>query len=140
MADVNSDERAFEHGGAVNSVACSPDGRWLAAGDGAKKLIVRDADTGAEKHAFEHGGGVFSVAFSPDGRWLAAGDDANKVIVRDAAFAKEHSLEVHVPFIQRVFERAAIVPHRRIALQELRVASKIRDSLRRRERTTHVIT
>ena len=32
------------------------------------------------------------------------------VIVRDAAFAREHSLEVHAPFIQRVFERAAIVP------------------------------
>lgn len=30
--------------------------------------------------------------------------------VADAAFAEEHSLEVHAPFIQRVFPRAAIVP------------------------------
>ncbi|WP_189990823.1 AmmeMemoRadiSam system protein B [Thalassobaculum fulvum] len=32
------------------------------------------------------------------------------VAVADAAFAEEHSLEVHAPFIQRVFPRAAIVP------------------------------
>jgi AmmeMemoRadiSam system protein B/AmmeMemoRadiSam system protein A len=32
------------------------------------------------------------------------------VAVEDRAFAQEHSLEVHLPFIQRVFERAAIVP------------------------------
>ena len=68
MTDVNSD-RAFAHGGAVLSVAFSPDGKWLAAGDYAKKPIKGDADTGAEKHAFEHGGLVFSVAFSPDGKW-----------------------------------------------------------------------
>lgn len=32
------------------------------------------------------------------------------VAVMDAAFAQEHSLEVHAPFIQRVFPGAAIVP------------------------------
>lgn len=32
------------------------------------------------------------------------------VAVEDGAFAQEHSLEVHLPFIQRVFEHAAIVP------------------------------
>jgi AmmeMemoRadiSam system protein B/AmmeMemoRadiSam system protein A len=32
------------------------------------------------------------------------------VTQQDSAFAQEHSLEVHVPFIQRVFERAVIVP------------------------------
>jgi len=32
------------------------------------------------------------------------------VMVADKAFAQEHSLEVHVPFIQRVFAKAAIVP------------------------------
>ena len=64
----------------------------VAAGDDAKKLIVRDADTGAEKHAFEHGGTVLSVAFSPDGR-LAAGDNADKLIVRDAdTGAEKHAL------------------------------------------------
>ena len=73
-ADTGAEKHAFEHGGAVLSVAFSPDGKWLAAGDSAKKLIVRDADTGAEKHAFEHGGDVSSVAFSPDGKWLAAGE------------------------------------------------------------------
>ena len=54
-ADTGAEKHAFEHGSAVNSVAFSPDGKWLAAGDEAYKLIVRDADTGAEKHAFEHG-------------------------------------------------------------------------------------
>lgn len=32
------------------------------------------------------------------------------VAIQDAAFAQEHSLEVHAPFIQRVFEGARIVP------------------------------
>lgn len=32
------------------------------------------------------------------------------VAVADAAFAEEHSLEVHAPFVQRVLPRAAIVP------------------------------
>lgn len=32
------------------------------------------------------------------------------VAIQDGAFAQEHSLEVHAPFIQRVFERARIVP------------------------------
>ena len=76
--------------------------KWLAAGDAANKLIVRDADTGAEKHAFEHGGCVFSVAFSPDGKWLAAGDGANKLIVRDAdTGAEKHAFE-HGDFVRSV--------------------------------------
>lgn len=32
------------------------------------------------------------------------------IAVEDAAFAQEHSLEVHLPFIQRVFDGARIVP------------------------------
>ena len=50
-AATGAETRAFEHGGGVGSVAFSPDGRWLAAGDSSNKLIVRDADTGAEKRA-----------------------------------------------------------------------------------------
>ena len=36
-ADTGAEKHAFEHGGTVYSVAFSPDGKWLAAGDNAKR-------------------------------------------------------------------------------------------------------
>ena len=77
-------KHCFTHDDTVVSVAFSADGRWLASGDKAKKLIVRDATSGEQKHCFTHGGEVMSVAFSADGRWLASSDSAKKLIVRDA--------------------------------------------------------
>ena len=62
-------------GGAINSVAFSPDGKTLAAGDAddtvrlwnmATRLQICSPLTG-------HGGSVTSVAFSPDGKTLASG-------------------------------------------------------------------
>ena len=74
MRDATSGEQkhCFTHDGGVNSVAFSADGRWLASGDKANKLIVRDATSGEQKHCFTHDGAVYSVAFSADGRWLAS--------------------------------------------------------------------
>jgi WD40 repeat protein/tRNA A-37 threonylcarbamoyl transferase component Bud32 len=65
------------HGGLVQSVAVSPDGRWVASGgfDGLLKLWELAPGTAGGRYStnLQLGGSpVSSVAFSPDGRWLAA--------------------------------------------------------------------
>jgi WD40 repeat protein len=59
------------HDDAVNVVAFSPDGRFLAtASDDDTARITAVAD-GRERARVTHGGEVTAVAFSPDGRFLA---------------------------------------------------------------------
>ena len=62
------------HTGAVNSLAYSPDGQYLASGS--EDGIVRVWSPPRTTPVFElrnFKGAVKKVAFSPDGRWLAAG-------------------------------------------------------------------
>jgi WD40 repeat protein/serine/threonine protein kinase len=62
------------HEGGINSVAFSPDGRWIVSGSGDKALKVWDVDSGSELMTFEgHRGLVSSVAFSPDGKRVVSG-------------------------------------------------------------------
>ncbi len=74
-----SDELAMigQHDGIVQSVAVSPDGRWVASGgwDGLLKIwaLAPAAPGGQWVTNLSLGGSpISSVAFSPDGRWLAA--------------------------------------------------------------------
>jgi WD40 repeat protein len=71
----------------VSSVAFSPDGRTVAAGDSTGTVIVWNlADPARPRHALAaHTGSVSSVAFSPDGRTLATGSFDGRVIVWDLA-------------------------------------------------------
>lgn len=58
----------------VNSVAVSPDGRWVAAGSYHNLVRIWDASTGALVERLRgHTSSVSSVAFTPDGRGLVSG-------------------------------------------------------------------
>ena len=64
------------HRGPVNSVAWSPDGKWLASGSDDATVQTWEADTGKLVRELQgHRGPVNSVAWSPDGKWLASGSD-----------------------------------------------------------------
>ena len=83
-AQCRSDELAKlgEHESIVQSVAVSPDGRWVASGgwDGLLKIweLAPAAPGGQWVTNLSLGGSpISSVAFSPDGRWLAAGSWTN---------------------------------------------------------------
>ena len=76
----------MQHSDYVYSLAWSPIGNWLAAGDVDSNLIVWDPSNG-QRFNTPGGvlpkGGVYSLAWSPDSRLLAVGDGIGKVILYD---------------------------------------------------------
>lgn len=81
----------------VRSLAFSPNGRLLAAGDFDNRIHLWDANTGRELHLLEGHrrvpvsgkNGVFCLAFSPDGIRLASGAADGTVRVWEAKSGKE---------------------------------------------------
>ena len=57
----------------VNSVAFSPDGKYVVSGSGDSTARVWEAATGREVARMTHDDGVHSVAFSPDGKYVVSG-------------------------------------------------------------------
>jgi WD40 repeat protein/serine/threonine protein kinase len=84
----------------VQSVAWSPDGRFLASGADDNTVRVWDVETGQLLQTLT---GKATVAWSPDGRYLAAGSDDNTVRVWDAANGQLlQTLTGHTSWINRV--------------------------------------
>jgi WD40 repeat protein len=78
-------------GSNVVDAAPSPDGRWVAVGNGDGSLRVFDLSTGKPTTPLVHGGngGIDALAFSPDGRFLASGSTPDgEVRVWDAGTGK----------------------------------------------------
>ena len=76
----------------IDSVAVSPDGKTIAAGDAlgfGQSIYLIDMATGRKSHAFGNNIMVNSVAFSPDGRFLASGNGDNTVCLWNVATGKE---------------------------------------------------
>jgi WD40 repeat protein/serine/threonine protein kinase len=82
-------EEHEEYGGSVQSVAFSPDGRFILTGSGENTLRLRDVATGQILRTFEgHKKEINSLAFSPDGRFALSGSSDKALRLWDVATGK----------------------------------------------------
>jgi WD40 repeat protein len=74
-------------------VAVSPDGSWLATGDGHGTVRIWDVATGGQRTAMTGDpSGIASVAVAPDGSWLATGSWDSAVRIWDAATGRPRAV------------------------------------------------
>ncbi|MBD2255300.1 NACHT and WD repeat domain-containing protein [Nostoc parmelioides] len=70
----------------VNSVAFSPDGKYIISGSGDDTVRVWDANTGVPigNPLKGHESSVYSVAYSPDGKYIVSGGPDNTILIWNA--------------------------------------------------------
>jgi len=69
--------------GEIGSLAFSPDGKTLAAGNARGFVKLFDPDTGRSLRSFQPGGGSAAIAYSPDGQGLAATSSLSVMAIFD---------------------------------------------------------
>jgi WD40 repeat protein len=75
-----------EHGRALGSVDVSPDGAYLATGNGRGNIVISDTESLATITALNDGTGLLQTTkFSPDGAWLAAGSGSGDLWIWNTA-------------------------------------------------------
>ncbi|MBE9088845.1 serine/threonine protein kinase [Microcystis aeruginosa LEGE 11464] len=94
ISDLSSlrflDKTLTGHSGTVDSLAYSPDGRYLASGSCDNTIKIWEVATGKELRTLTgHSGSVYSVVYSPDGRYLASGNDDKTIKIWEVATGKE---------------------------------------------------
>jgi hypothetical protein len=72
------------HGAQVDSIAFTPDGKWIAAGGWDATIKIWATEDGSLLRTIHDFSG-HAAPFSPDGKWIAAGADDNSVRIWDAA-------------------------------------------------------
>ncbi len=78
-------------GGEINTVAFSPDGRWIVTGNwgGDNTVRVWEAETGTPVATMQHGDVISIVAFSPDSLWVISGSYDKTARVWEAKSGRE---------------------------------------------------
>ncbi|RYO76299.1 hypothetical protein DL763_010573 [Monosporascus cannonballus] len=91
------------HAHYVNSVAFSPDGRFLGSGSYDNTIRIQELATAFPQTLRGHTGCVNSVAFSPDGQSLASGSyDYTVKIWEVATGSLQQTLQGHTPYVTSV--------------------------------------